>query len=204
MKFFSLYPVFILTILIAGCTSSQRSEDPEQWSEDQVNDWFGGKKWLGETQMQPDSSINKRQLAIHYYKNKNRWDTAFAFMKDADFSGLPPGDHMLDGKDVFVKVSAYNSKNPEDVFYESHENYTDIQFVVSGMEYIGNSDLKGAAVKTLYNEEKDIQFYHVSNGEKLLAKPGTFFIFFPGDGHCPGMKVEDNAPVRKMVIKVRS
>jgi biofilm protein TabA len=204
MKRLSAYCLLPLLLLITDCTTNERGSNPEDWSEKEVNEWFDRREWLGETDMRPDTTINKRQFAKRYHENKDRWDTAFAFIRKGDFSSLSAGDHELDGKDVFVKVTEYNSKDPEEVFYESHKNYADIQYVVSGMEYIGQSDLKGAAVKTPYNEEKDIQFYHVSDGRNLLAKPGTFFIFFPGEGHCPGMKVGDNTPVKKMVIKVHN
>ena len=194
-----------MLLAIAACSSTERrAEDPEKWSDVQIDDWFVGKEWLGDTQMQPDSSIDKKEFAVQYHRNKKRWDAAFAFLGKENLSAIEAGNHTLDGEDVFVKVSEYHSKNPEDVFYESHKNYADIQFVVSGEEFIGTSDLAGATVRTPYNEEKDTQFYNVSNGQKLLAKPGVFFIFFPGAGHCPGMRVEDNAPVKKMVIKVRN
>lgn len=204
-RFTYLSIIFFVFAVAAGCTSSEKHvEDPENWTEAQVNEWFEGKEWLGETQMQPDPSIDKKEFAVQYHRNKKRWDAAFAFLKKENLSAIEAGNHALDGKHVFVKVTEYDSKNPEDVFYESHKNYADIQFVISGEEYIGRTDLtETTTVKTPYNAEKDIQFYHVSNGRKLLAKPGTFFIFFPRDAHCPGIKVEDyNTPVKKMVIKV--
>jgi YhcH/YjgK/YiaL family protein len=37
----------------------------------------------------------------------------------------------------------------------------------------------------------------------VLLKPGTFFIFFAGEAHRPGAKVDETVPVKKMVIKVR-
>jgi YhcH/YjgK/YiaL family protein len=194
----------LLLVTGAACAPSQkRSEDPHSWTEDQVNEWFEEKQWLGATNMQPDPSINKRELAVQYQRHKHRWDTAFAFIRKQDFAGLTVGDHPLDGREVFVRVSEYNSKNPEDAFYEAHKDYADIHFLVSGEERIGVADLSAATVRTPYDEEKDIEFYEPVAGKEFLAKPGTFFIFFPGEGHRPGMKVENNAPVKKIVIKVK-
>jgi YhcH/YjgK/YiaL family protein len=199
-----LYCAFFLVLAGACDSSDKRSEDPDTWTEDQVNQWFEEREWLGETKLQPDPSINKRELAIQYYRHKDRWDTAFAFIQKQEFAQLKPGDHPLDGKDAFVRVSEYNSKDPEDAFYEAHKNYADIHLLISGEEYIGRCDLSVATVKTLYDEEKDIEFYEPLEGENVLARPGTFFIFFPGEGHRPGMKVGENAPVKKIVIKVRA
>jgi len=205
MKHLKHYSIFWVILLGAACSSSDKpAGDPEQWTEDQVDAWFEGKEWLGETSMQPDPHINKREFAIQYHGNKKRWDAAFAFLRKGDFSGVTVGDHPLDGKDAFARVAEYNSKNPEDAFYESHKNYADIHFLISGEEYIGQTDLSGATVRTPYDGEKDIEFYDASDNQKFLAKPGTFFIFFPGEGHRPSIKVGDNIPVKKVVIKVRS
>ncbi|MEX2233888.1 MAG: YhcH/YjgK/YiaL family protein [Cyclobacteriaceae bacterium] len=199
------YSIFLLIALCTGCSSTEkRGEDPEQWTEDQVDEWFEEKEWLGESRMQPDPHINKRTLAIQYLKNKKRWDAAFDFIRKEDFAGLTVGDHPLDGKDAFARVSEYNSKNPEAAFHEAHRDYTDIHFLISGEEYIGQSSLSVATVRTLYDGTKDIEFYDAADDQKFLAKPGTFFIFFPGEGHRPGMKVGDNAKVKKVVIKVRT
>jgi len=205
MKLSIYCPIILCTILFTGCSSSnQGDEDPAHWTEDQVSDWFDSGEWLGQSPMRPDPSIDRREFAVHYHQNKARWDKAFAFLAKEDLQTLEAGNHQLDGDNVFVKVTEYNSKNPEDVSYENHQNYADIQFVVSGMEYIGRTDLSQTTVLTPYDKEKDIQFYKVATSEKLLAKPGTFFIFFHDDAHCPGLKVNDNAPVKKMVIKVKN
>jgi len=152
--------------------------------------------------LQPDASVNKRRLAVEYHEHKQRWDAAFAFIRKGDFL-LPVGDHELDGKDAFVRVVEYDSNDPSKVFYETHRQHADIQFLVSGEELIGQSDLSGASVKEVYDEAKDLELYNGTGGRNLLAKPGTFFIFFAGEGHRPGMKVNESVPVRKMVIKVR-
>jgi YhcH/YjgK/YiaL family protein len=103
-----------------------------------------------------------------------------------------------------VLITQYNSKNHEDAKYEGHEKYTDIHYVVSGTEYIGVQDMSVSKVTTPYNAERDIFFCEPSKGVHLLGKPGIFFIFFPNNIHSPGMKVENNIPVKKAVIKVKN
>jgi beta-galactosidase beta subunit len=36
----------------------------------------------------------------------------------------------------------------------------------------------------------------------IFRAPGTFFLFFPTDAHRPGIKVEGNDVVKKLVIKI--
>ena len=190
--------------LMMACASGKRGDNPQEWSDEEITDWFEGKDWLGQTTLQPDPSIDQKQFAARYHQNKGRWDKAFAFLKNEDLSAIEVGNHEIDGKDVYVIISQYNSKNHEDAQYESHKKCTDIQYVVSGTEYIGLTDHSSTSVKTPYNEERDIAFYNAEKGRNLMARPGIFFIFFPDNAHSPGMKVEDHVPVKKIVIKVRT
>lgn len=179
-------------------------EDPEQWSDAQAAEWFDKKEWLPQGDLQPDASIDKKDFAVRYHHNPGRWNKAFDYLTQQDLSAVEVGTHEIDARDVYAIVSEYNSKNPEDAQYESHKTYTDLQYVISGEEHIGLTDLSTTSVKTPYDTEKDIAFYTAENGKTLLAKPGTFFLFFPDDAHMPGMKVNENIPVKKLVIKVKN
>lgn len=195
--------IFGLAVL-AGCASTGRSDDPAAWTDAQVEQWFDSRDWVEMTSMQPDPSIDRRELAMQYHLHQDRWDSAFAFMKNGNFSTLPAGNIPLDGDDAFVKVSEYNTKDPDNAYYEVHRNYADIHFVVSGEEYIGQSDVSEGKLRTPYDEAKDIVFYEGVKGKEMLARPGTFYIFFPGQGHRPGVRNGESAPVKKIVIKVRT
>lgn len=193
---------FLIIILAWACSPAKQAANADNWTEDQVNDWFYKKEWMAGVKLFPDSSINKKEFAIQYHRNKKRYDQAFTFLKRNNLSELTTGDHELDGKNLFVRVSAYNSKNPDETFFETHQNYTDIHLVLSGMENIGSTDFAGMTEKTPYDKEKDIQFYQVNNSKSHIAAPGTFFLFFPGEPHRPGVKVDKSIPVKKIVIKI--
>ncbi len=166
--------------------------------------WFDGKEWLGTAALAPDPSIEKKQFATHYYEHKDLWDKAFAFLQNTDLSTLEPGNHEIDGKNVFAIVSEYNTKNREDVRCESHRSYTDLHCMISGSEYIGLNNASAEVVITPYNAQRDVAFYKGDGGVDLLASPGKFFIFFPNNAHRPGMKVEESIPIKKIVIKVKN
>ena len=196
---------FVLVFfLVSGCNSNTRVQNPEQWSESQAAEWFDQKEWLGQTELQPHASIDRKDFAVRYHRNPERWDKAFAFLKNEDLFDIQTGTYELDGKDVYAIVQEYNSKSPEEAQYESHKVYTDLQYVISGEELIGLTDISSISVKTPYDESKDIMFYNSEKGQTLMAKPGTFFLFFPDDAHRPGMKVTESTPVRKVVIKVKN
>ena len=76
----------LILLLTAACTTGPRQENPEDWTETEVNEWFASEEWLGESQVRPHASIDKRKLAIRYHKNKKRWDAAFEFIRISEYS----------------------------------------------------------------------------------------------------------------------
>jgi YhcH/YjgK/YiaL family protein len=141
---------------------------------------------------------------VSYFKNKERWDKAFSFLKSNDLSGLELKRYDIDGDNLYAPVSEYLTKNEEDAKYEAHQKYIDIQYVVSGKEQIGVAPMSQKKdIIQPYDATKDIEFLTVTNGENRTALPDRFFIFFPGDAHRPGLKDGENSPVRKVVVKVK-
>ena len=195
----------ILLLLLCSATAfAQQGSNPEKWTAKQASKWFAKGKWQQKTGLRPDASINTKEFAVRYFKNQALWDKAFAFLHDSDLTKLTLGVHELQGKDLFVKVTDYKTREPAAADFETHTQYTDIHTVVSGEEYIQLSGTGGSAVKIPYNAEKDITFFTVAKSRNLLSKPGRFFLIFPDDLHKQGVKVDTAVMVRKIVIKVKN
>jgi YhcH/YjgK/YiaL family protein len=187
--------------ILSGCSGNA---DPAGWSSKQIDKWFEKGDWLNGWQVDPDQSINRKEFAVSYFKNRERWDKAFSFLKSTDLSGLELKRYDIDGDNLYAPVSEYQTKNEEDARYEAHQRYIDIQYVVSGKEMIGVAPMSQKKdVLEPYDSTRDIEFLTVSGGENRLAMPDRFFIFFPEDAHRPGLKDTENSPVRKIVVKVR-
>ncbi len=123
-------------------------------------------------------------------------------MKNNDLSGLELKRYDIEGDNVYATVSEYLTRNEADARYEAHRKYIDIQYVVSGTEIISVAPIsQKTGILEPYDPTKDIEFLTVSNGENLFAMPDRFFIFFPEDAHRPGLKNQENSPVRKVVVK---
>ena len=198
-----LLKIMTLTIF-SGIFGCKTTTDPSTWTEKQVNKWFEKGDWLGGWLVKPDESINRREFAVSYYTQKERWDKAFAFLRENDLAKMELKRYDLDGDNLYSTVSEYMTKNTEDAKYESHRKYIDIQYVASGKELIGLTPVsKKAEVLTPYDETKDIEFMTVTEGKNLNAAPDRFFIFFPDDLHSPGIRDGENSLVRKVVVKVR-
>ena len=126
----------------------------------------------------------------------------FEFLKNTDLQSIEIGRYEIEGKDVFALVSEYDSKKPEDCRLEAHQNYADIQYIVSGKEAIGFVTLKNQEITAAYIPEKDIVFY---SGETtpLILEAGMFAVFFPQDVHRPCLQIDGPEKVKKVVVKVR-
>ena len=194
--------IFLTMIILTLASCSPKQKNPEKWTDEEVNTWFEKQEWLNGWQVQPDESIDRRDLAIYYHKNPRHWDQAFNFLKTADLNNLPIGTQELEGKHLFIAVSEYDSKDKADTRYESHRKYIDIQYVIEGEELIGITTLDKAKVEVPYNEEKDIAFYAFDGGDYRKATPEKFLIFFPENVHRPSIKVNENVPVKKAVVKI--
>jgi YhcH/YjgK/YiaL family protein len=202
MKNFIIKIMLMATIFnFFGCSGKN---DPSKWNESKTNDWFSKGDWKNGWAVTPDESINKKEMAIAYFKNKERWNSAFDFLKSNDLTSIEAKRHDIDGNNLYVLVSEYNTKNEQDANYEAHRKYIDIQYVVKGKEIINITplSLKDKTVQE-YDETKDIEYFTVKEGGNFNADPGRFFVFFPGDAHRPSIKVDTAAPVRKVVVKLK-
>lgn len=191
-------------VSFAGLSGSKSDSDPSTWSIKKIDKWFKENSWSSGWTITPDSSINKREFAVSYFKNKERWGKAFNFLKNTDLMKLEVKRHDIDGDNLFATVSEYISKNEETTQFEAHRKYIDIQYVVSGKEVMNIAPLTSIKeVITRYDASKDIEFVTVKKVVNYKATPSNFFIFFPVDAHRPGLKDGANSPVRKVVIKVK-
>lgn len=201
MNLFKSSVIFIMIILTTiSCTNN--CQNPEKWSDEEVNEWFAKQDWLEGWNSKPDASINKRSFAAHYYKNTKHWKQAFEFLANADLKNMPLGKQELEGKHLFVVVDEYTTKDKKDTKYESHKNYIDIQYVIEGEELMGLTTLDKLEATDPYNPEKDLAFYAYEGGDYIKCTPNNFVVFFPEDGHRPMMKVTDNSKVKKIVVKI--
>ena len=185
-----------LLLISAGAQAQSQNKTKETTAK-----WFNSHEWLNGLQLQPHSSVDQKEFARQYHANKAWWDKAFEFMRVTDLAGLKPGTYPIDGENVFATVTEGPGKTFEQGKWESHRHYNDIQYVIKGNEKIGITTFPSLRVTEPYDNTKDIAFY-TGKGKYYIATPQMFFIFFPQYAHRPGIKVDGDAPIKKLVIKV--
>ena len=62
---------------------------------------------------------------------------AIAWLKSHDYAALPLGKTPIDGENIYINFSEYETKPGEKVVLESHRKYIDIQVMVEGEELMG-------------------------------------------------------------------
>lgn len=142
-------------------------------------------------------------LEYKYDLNDRKFRTAFEFLKRKDLADLEPGSCELEDG-VKVRILEYDSEAWEDSTWETHDRYFDIQYIVSGSEYMGvcSRDELTEVLKP-YNTEKDITLYKdPAVYGKILLRAGDFALLAPEDGHKPSVSVSTSIPMKKIVLKV--
>ncbi|MGL5318624.1 MAG: YhcH/YjgK/YiaL family protein [Bacteroidales bacterium] len=126
---------------------------------------------------------------------------AFDFIKSTDFSNLPAGKIEIDGDNLFISLAEITGKTPEAAKMETHNQYIDIQLPLTQTETIGWAALEDCKNQEApYNSENDISFFTDMPTNFIKINPGQFAIFFPEDGHAPGI---GEGVMRKLIVKVK-
>lgn len=140
---------------------------------------------------------------IELYKNISPQLSAgldFIASMDEDIS---VGTHQV-REGVRAIISEYQTKPAEGQHYETHGKAIDIQCLISGREVIRWLPVEELSAVTEYDGDKDIRFYSAdAKGTDVMLSRGLFAVFFPEDGHCPGLCAGAGPePVKKAVVKV--
>lgn len=147
--------------------------------------------------------IDHIQNRAYYEKSGSDFTLAFDFIEQVMREGGELGRYELDGNRVYAMVQEYEGKEDGGIF-EGHRNYLDIQFILSGKEYMEAASPSSCAVQAEYNPEKDIAFYTCC-GNKVTMElgAGEFALFYPQDLHKPGIRCAEGGCIRKIVVKIR-
>ncbi len=144
---------------------------------------------------------------LNFYRNlgiEGRYAKAVDFLMNTDLAVLEAGKHEIDGTNVYANVTSYTTIPWEEAKYESHEHYTDIQYVIEGSEVMTYAPTHEMEVKTPYNPDKDVTFYeNTVPGLQAVVKAGQYMIFHPWDAHKPKAADGEPAPIKKVIVKIK-
>lgn len=143
--------------------------------------------------------IDKLENIGNYVSLNPLFAQAVEFLNATDLNAHEIGKVILKENELFVNFAQARPKTKEEARLETHNDYIDIQIPLSGVEVMGYTPRIDLPTEE-YNAEKDITFYSGLAEDYFAVKPGMFTIFFPEDGHAPGITAEG---VKKVIVKVR-
>ena len=148
--------------------------------------------------------IDRLENSTKYENAHKGFAESFAFLQKAVNENLPVGRYEIDGDNVFAFIQEYTSKLESS--FETHKNYIDIQFIVSGIEVMKATDISNLKETAPYNPERDVTFYEDYDKATVgVVEEGMYGIFFPWDAHKPGLAFDSNPDaVKKVVVKVKA
>lgn len=135
-----------------------------------------------------------------YQDFNEKFYKGLAFLKEANVAALPVGRYDIDGDTIFALVQEYETKPLDQCRWEAHYKYTDIQYVVTGGEKMGYTNITRTS-KTEDKPAEDVYFLE-ADGDQFQVKAGFFAIFTPQDAHMPGIAIAEPKHIKKVVIKV--
>jgi len=140
------------------------------------------------------------QQLTRYRNVLPHFEAIHAFLNRKDLLELPlQRMDLVPG--IYAILSEYQTRPADELRWEAHRRYLDIQYLIWGEERIGYSSGPDFQCIEPYDELKDIAFY-TGHGYELPLGRDYFVILFPGEYHMPGIMTHSPEMVRKVVIKV--
>ncbi len=139
-----------------------------------------------------------------YEKVHEQIKNVINFLENFDKINFKPGRIDIN-ENLFASLQSYQTLKAEEKEFEVHEEYIDLQYIVTSSERIdfATKDTYGKA----YEIDKEGDFFltnDIKNYSKLFLNEGDFAIFFPGEFHKPGLSLEDDRQMQKIVFKIKA
>ncbi|MGP6147328.1 YhcH/YjgK/YiaL family protein [Jeotgalibaca sp. A122] len=126
-----------------------------------------------------------------------------AFLKTLDLKELELGRFEI-GEGIFANVMEYETSNINERQFESHRNYLDIQYVISGTEEIHVSPYTNYEEAVPYDLANDLELLEEPHAyAKFILNENEFVVMGANEPHR-GAGMVDGMPVkvRKLVVKI--
>ena len=147
--------------------------------------------------------IDSIKNAKKYYCVHPSFEKAFEALAAIDES-TPNERITVDGDNIFINLGEYVNKNVDECLFESHKKYIDIQYVVTGEEYIDLCDQEILKATDDRLDTDDIAFFeNTDKFSRADLTEGIFVVIFPGEAHKPCIAPDGKGvKVKKAVAKI--
>ena len=124
----------------------------------------------------------------------------FEYISSSDLANAEAGTYeVAEGIKAIISEAEGKTKEQAQQTFECHNQFIDIQLVISGVEEMGwKPRASCVSPQGDYNDEKDVLFYNDVPDMFFTLHPGQFVIFFPEDVHAPMIGEGD---IKKLIMK---
>ncbi len=144
--------------------------------------------------------LTRLDTADRYAACHPLFSRALEFVRRPDLATLADGRHEIVDDRMFAIVARDLGRGRSDAILEYHRHSIDIQYVVSGFDLIGWTELSECRQpKAPYDRERDLGFFLDRPRTWLRVPAGSLAVFFPEDAHAP---LGASGPIHKLVLKV--
>ena len=141
--------------------------------------------------------IDRIEDQERYYALHPDMELAFAFLAEAP--DLESGRYELENG-LFATVSEGDTRPLDSVNMESHKNYIDLQYCISGGERMSWAHIQ--ELNAISEDAEQDNYFYTGKSTSVSIRPGMFFIMFPSDGHKAACHNEFQKHYRKVVVKI--
>lgn len=142
---------------------------------------------------------NKEQAALHPVFNQ-----IIDYIRANDLAGLSVGKYSLIQDKLFFFIQSYDTIELDQCKPESHVEFIDFQYLLSGEEQIGFSRLD-ETIEVIEDKRpiNDMIYYDMKTPQNVLTlRPGEYGVFFPDDVHRTRGRSGNNLSIHKAVFKI--
>ena len=137
------------------------------------------------------------------YKGLPGIDKIMDFISQNNLLELPEGRTDIDGDNLYVMLQKPKLINASEARPEGHERYIDLQLVLEGTEVMGYVEKSSLGEPDESFPDRDVSFWNMHDFDLLTVSEDMFAVFFPQDGHAPGIASDNAKEVLKAVFKIK-
>ena len=123
-------------------------------------------------------------------------------IRDPSLAEKPDGKYEIEGDNLFLLVTRYTTRPQDEIPFEAHKEYIDIQVILDGQEIIGHAHTDDLEVLTAYQPDI-MELVDPAEFTEVKLRKGMFAIFFPSDAHKPCCDWAGRQNIHKLVFKVK-
>ena len=143
------------------------------------------------------------KIATKYDYLSEKFRAGYKWLAETDIKALEVGAYKIMGDDVIANVQSYTTEPAEKRKFEAHDEYFDIQYMVSGCENFGVCHREGLKL-TDSNPAQDLYFFEEPEAfGMILLREGDLIVVEPEEAHKPRCAAGVPMQVKKVVIKVK-